>query len=315
MVAILFWLALHSASMVRIVPVWNRMVGSEYCAHLPVVLIALLLLVALRWNRVCRLPSGAISWSLVVVGIACLAGSYPINSPWLGACSWCLFVLAFLVTSARRTEEDAKRTLPKAETSGLWNRTRSGTLGALAPLALMALPLPRNYDVLLVSEIYQLVFQTTSFFLDFLSIPNHWQPTSLRLTMGALSRTELLIGLFSPMTCGFAMVLIQSVKSRPVWLFPFYFGSGLVASIVANTLFVMTSVLANVFGRINITAVEFRFTAITAVALVTFFLLLSLDRFWSVTFFPTRTDSRNDWNNPLIKAWNRAFGLDIKSTS
>ena len=320
MVAILFWLALLSASMVRIVPVWSRMLSSDHYSHLPVVWITLILLVAIRWDKVLRLPSGIVGWLLIIVGVACLACSYPLNSPWLGACSWSLFVLAFLVCSKRKTEDDTKLTLrrPKEKTSGLLEGTlkgkRSGTLGVLAPLVLMALPLPRNYDVLLVSETYQVVFKTTSFFLDSLSVPNHWQPTNLRLTIGVLSRAELLPILFSPMTCCFAMVLTQSLKNRPAWLFPFYFGSGLVASIVANTLFVMTGVLAHVFFQFNITAVEFRFTAITVVGLATLLLLLSLDRFWLVTFYPTRTDSRNDWNNPLIKAWNRAFGLNIKRT-
>jgi hypothetical protein len=101
-----------------------------------------------------------------------------------------------------------------------------------------------------------------------MNIPNHWQPTNLRLTTGVLTRAELLPIFFSPMTCCFAMVLIQSLKSRPASLFPFYFGSGLVASIVANTLFVMTGVLARVYYQLNITAVEFRFTVITAVAFV-----------------------------------------------
>ncbi len=316
MVAILFWLILLSAAMVRIVPVWSRMLDSNHYSHLPVVWIILLLLVAIRWNKVCRLPSGLVGWLLIIEGVACWACSYPLNSPWLGACSWCLFVLSFLVTSARQTESDAKRaTRPVTEeTSGILNGKLSGTLGALVPLVLMALPLPRNWDLLLISEAYQIVFKTTSFFLDSLSIPNHWQTTGLRLTTGVLTQAELLPILFSPMTCCFAMVLIQTLKNRSPWLFPFYFGSGLVVSIVANTLFVMTAVAAHVFNRFNITAVEFRFTAITAIALVTFLLLLSLDRFWLVTFHPTRTDSRNDWSNPLIKAWNRAFGLKINGT-
>ncbi len=316
MVAILFWLVLLGTAMVRIVPVWSRMLGSDHYCHLPVIWVTLLLLVAIRWNKVCRIPNGVVGWLLIIVGVACLASSYPMHSPWLGACSWCLFVLAFLITSARQAEGDAKRTIQpvKEKTSGILNGKLSGTLDALAPLVLMALPLPLNGDLLLISEAYQIVFNTTSFFLDSLSIPNHWQTTGLRLTMGGLTRTELLPILFSPMTCCFAMVLIQALKNRPPWLFPIYFGSGLVASIVANTLFVMTAVAAHVLSRFNVTAVEFRFTAITVVALATSLVLLSLDRLWLVMFYPTRSGSRNNWGNPLMKAWNRAFGFNIKGT-
>lgn len=315
MVAILFWFTLFTASMVQIVPVWSRMLSNDHYNHLPVLWITLLLLLAIRWDKVCRLPRGGVEWLLIISGVACLTGSYLVNSPWLGACSWGVFVLAFLVSSMRQAKDGALSFFrPLEKNTRLLNRKLNGTLGALVPLVLIALPLPRNWDLLLISEAYHVVFKTTSFILDSMNIPNHWQPTNLRLTTGVLTRAELLPIFFSPMTCCFAMVLIQSLKSRPASLFPFYFGSGLVASIVANTLFVMTGVLARVYYQLNITAVEFRFTVITAVALATFLLLLSLDRFWLVTFYPTRTDSRNDWNNPLIKAWNRAFGLNFKGT-
>ena len=297
MFAILFWVLILSLSTVAVAPVWQRMLEDSRYPFLPLLVILLVVLALIRWNRRFAWPR-AIAWLFILAGIGAIAASYREHSPWLGGLGWSLITLSFL-SSCSRVAEDKQFS---------WLKRLSGSPFGLAPLVLLCLPIPRNLDTLIIGQVYEFTANLSSMTLDALSIPHHWQEGILKFQSFEYSVKDLFPAWLSPLNCCFALVVIQVLRNRPVWIAPFYFAGGLATSFLANYLFTMAVIIAKVNFNYDLFQLWPYTGTIAVVILLAVLFALSLDRFWFVTFAPTRPDEISGWNNPLIRGWNFVSG-------
>lgn len=293
MIALLFWIVILPLSTVAVVPVWQRMLEDSRYPFLPLLLILLLVLTLIRWNRRFAWPS-TMGWLLILAGIASIAFSYREQSPWLAGLGWCLITISFLSSCSQVADN---KQFP-------WLKRLSGSPLGLAPLVLLCLPIPRNLDAVIIAQVYEFTANLSSMTMDALSVPHHWQEGILKFQSFEYSVKDLFPAWLSPLNCCFALIVLQVLRNRPVWIAPFYFAGGLATSFVANYLFTLTVILAKVNLNYDLYQLWPYTGTIAAVILLSCLFALSLDRFWLVTFSPTRPDEISGWNNPLIRGWN-----------
>lgn len=293
MFALLFWILILPLSTVAIVPVWQRMLEDSRYPFLPLLLILLVVLTLVRWNRRFAWPS-VMGGLLILAGIASIALSYREQSPWLAGLGWCLITLSFL-SSCTQVADDKQFA---------WLKRLSGSPLGLAPMVLFCLPIPRNFDTVIITLVYEITANLSSMTLDAFSIPHHWQEGILKFQSFEYSVKELFPTWLSPLNCCFALIVLQVLRNRPVWIAPFYFAGGLATSFVANYLFTLTVIHAKVNFNYDLYQLWPYTGTIAVVILLSILFALSLDRFWLVTFSPTRPDEISGWNNPMIRGWN-----------
>lgn len=297
MFAILFWVLTLSLSAFAVVPVWQRMLEDSRYPFLPALVILLVALALIRWNRRFAWPT-VIAWLLILAGIGAIATSYSAHSPWLGGLGWCLITLSFLSSCSQVADDKQIR----------WLKRLSGSPFGLAPLVLICLPLPRSFDTIIIGQVYEITANLSSMTLDALSIPHHWQEGILKFQSVEYSVKDLFPAWLSPLNCCFALILIQVLRNRPIWIAPFYFVGGLATSFLANYLFTLAVIIAKVNFNYDLFQLWPYTGTVVLVILLSVLFALSLDRFWLVTFSPTRPDEISGWNNPLIRGWNILSG-------
>ncbi|MFO0942445.1 MAG: hypothetical protein U0930_17040 [Pirellulales bacterium] len=296
MVAILFWLFILVASTVTAVPVWMRMLESGMYDYLPVAFSILPLLVLLRLIS-CQLPKGFFRIAFLTLGIGAIGFCYYQESPWFAAAGWGIVFATFLSCCSSRGR------LPKALG---FLRPLMGSMTGLAPLTLMLVQVPRNFDSIVVNQTYSFAGQLTSFMLDLLSIPNSVN-SRVRLHSIDFIIEDLHPTIYSPLVMAFILILIAVVKKRSPWAAPCYFMAGIITSMFLNSLFAVSVVVAKNQFDVDLLNGWPCLTTHIVISLAGLLFALSLDRVLLVTLFPTRPDDLNQWNNPIISLWNRAF--------
>jgi hypothetical protein len=166
---------------------------------------------------------------------------------------------------------------------------------------------PRNFDTFLVDQTYSFAGQLTSFSLDLLSIPNEVNARAVKLHSLDFPMADLHPMVYSPLVMAFILILIAVLKKRSPWAAPCYFIAGIITSMFLNSLLALSVVIAKAQFHFDLLNGWPCLAAYAAISLAGLFFALSLDRFLLVTLFPTRPDDLNQWNNPIISLWNRAF--------
>lgn len=298
MIAVLFWLLILGISTFGILPIWTKMIEGKYYGYLPYLLCMLLVLVVIRLGRV-AFPKSVFGWLVIAIGAVAFGASFQWQLPWLAAASWVCFVVAFLASGQSRVYSSQSLFKPL-----------SGSLVGLIPLAILALPIPGSVDHTIDRIVRSQSANWSSIVLDMVSIPNLWQAGGLKLETSLLPRSDLFPFGFAPLLCGFYLILVQVLRHRSPWLFPVYYAVGLTISLIANSLWTCSVVIAQESFGINLLIEWPVIIASILAGLFAFLLALSLDRFLLVSFFQTRPEDLNDWNNPLISVWNRLFSPD-----
>lgn len=303
MIAFIFWLIILAAATTTAFPVWARMLDNGNYGYLLVGFVVLPTLFAIRVNGF-RFPRGIIGVSLFAAGLGLIAYSFFQQSPWFASAGWATLISVFLACCSSRDR------FPKG--LGAIN-SLLGPVSGLIPLGLMLVQIPRNYDNTIVQKIYGYARELTSLSLDLLSIPNSTTARSIKLHGGDVLIADIHPLIFSPLVMAYALILIAVLKRRSPWAVVCYFIAGVLTSMFVNSLFALSIVVAKVHYSLDLLngwpCVATYFT----VGLIGLFFALSLDRFLLVTLFPTRPDDLNEWNNPIISLWNRAFSPETST--
>lgn len=297
MIHVLFWLCALSLTAICAAPVWSRVLHRGEYWYLPLAAAAFAILLAVRVKS-CKLPSDIFTWLLFAVGVVLQVVSIRQTSPWLAALGWCLITV--LCLSCCQSRE--KLSNPFHFLSAVCGPT----LG-LVSLVVMLLPIPRNYDQAILSKAQEYSSQLISYCLDLLSIPNTFTAHDVQLPGAEFPISALQPVGFSPLAIAFALILIQVLRNRSLWMTPCYFAAGIFISILMNCSLSLVLIVAKLHYGTDLLAGWPALLTYSVVVLMAFLIALSMDRLLNETFSATRPDELNEWNNPLISLWNRMF--------
>lgn len=277
--------------------------------YFPALLMALILLVGSRWDRVPRGPMSIAAFTLLFAGLlVILPGAAWMGSPWLGALSWILILGAFLLSNREKDPgSDDESSLQSLQSRRQTAATRS--LASIWLLSWMLLPLPMNLDQDLTTNLQRRTASFSSYLLDSLEVPHVALGNVFELAGGRLLVEEACSGVQSLFTVIFCSLLLIVAFRRSIILLPIYLASAIIFAALMNICRIVA--IAWVQDRYGWDWAHGTQHAVLGYACLTVAcaLLISTDRLIRVLFYPTKPAIGDSTRiNPLVEAWNSAFG-------
>lgn len=254
--------------------------------YLPALLLAVVLLVWQRWDRVWRLPQNGWSWALLAMGLVFLILAFLAGSSWVGTLGLVFFLGAWF---ASHCDVDYYRSL-----IGLW------------PPCWLLLPLPLGLDASLTTWLQRWSSRLSSFSLDFLVVPHALFGNVLELPSGKLFVEEACSGVQSLYTVIFVAVLLVAYFRRTIWSLPLYILAAIFWAGIMNVVRIVSiAYAADRFGIDLAHGWQHALLGYFCLALAVLF-LLSSDRLFRVLLFPIEPNvDRKAETNPLVYRWNK----------
>lgn len=282
---LLLWLAIILAPFVLLLGYLWQLSAIDQYQYFPVLILAVAILFASRWDRNLRLPS-RLGWIFGGISLGITAIAVVVWSPWL-SCLAFLFGIGSFFASQKEREKDA------------WG------LLALWPPCWLLLRLPLNLDLQLTTNLQSLTANISSYVLDLMGHSHRLTGNVFHLPKGALFVEDACSGVQSLFSLLFCATLLVCWQRRSVALLPLYLVTAAFWAGVMNIARVTIIAIGQEVLDMDL-AHGWRHSVVGYVCLFgAIVMLISSDRLFRILFYPVPEDSESQGSNPLQAFWNR----------
>jgi exosortase len=271
------------SAMPMLVPYFMGLWQRDYYQFFPFVFLAVGLLIRSRWNGTVFAPRGWFGWSLVAIGLAFVALSLFLFSPWFSAVGFVLLGTAFL-HSCQGADDS--------------------TLLQLSIPLFILVRLPAGYDELLINRLQVITTKFSSLLLDILAVPHTVTGNVIDLATRRLFVAEACSGIQSVFSLAFLACLILVIKRHLLWFTPFYLAAAIFVAVFGNILRVTSIAAASQWYQLDWTEGWRHEVVGYTVLLIAILFLLSFDQLVLAFLHPIWAYEQQRWPNPLIESWN-----------